>query len=34
MPYYAQYGPPFIDVIVKHSLALEQRFGVIVMGKG
>ena len=34
MPYYAQYGPSFIDVIVKHSLALEQRFGVILMGKG
>jgi uncharacterized protein YllA (UPF0747 family) len=32
MPYYAQYGPSFIDLVLKHSLALEQRFGVIVMG--
>lgn len=32
MPYYAQYGPSFIDVILKHSLALEQRFGVIILG--
>ena len=31
MPYYAQYGPSFIDVILKHSLALEQRFGVIIL---
>lgn len=32
MPYYAQYGPSYIDVILKHSLALEQRFGVIILG--
>ena len=31
MPYYAQYGPSFIEVILKHSLALEQRFGVVVI---
>lgn len=32
MPYYAQYGPSFIETILKHSLTLEQRFGVIVFG--
>lgn len=32
MPYYAQYGSSFIDVILTHSLALEQRFGVIIIG--
>jgi len=32
MHYYAQYGPSFIDLVLKHSLALEQSFGVIVIG--
>ena len=32
MPYYAQYGPSFIETVLKHSLALEQQFGVIVFG--
>ncbi len=30
MPYYAQYGPSFISTILKHSLTLQQQFGVII----
>ena len=33
MPYYAQYGPDFINCILTHSLSLEQEFGVIVFKK-
>lgn len=29
MPYYAQYGPSFIEVLYQHSFALEQQFGII-----
>ena len=32
MPYFAEYGQAFIDVILKHSRSLEQEFGVIVVG--
>jgi len=32
MPYYAQYGQAFIQTVLNHSLALEQEFGVIVVG--
>lgn len=31
MPYFAEYGPSFIQVIIEHSLTLEQKFGVIVV---
>ena len=31
IPYYAQYGPGFIQCILDHSLSLEQEFGVIVL---
>jgi uncharacterized protein YllA (UPF0747 family) len=30
MPYYAEYGPAFIEIVLKHSLAMEQEFGVMV----
>jgi uncharacterized protein YllA (UPF0747 family) len=30
MPYYAQYGQSFIHAVLKHSLALEQQFGILV----
>jgi bacillithiol biosynthesis cysteine-adding enzyme BshC len=33
MPYYAQYGPAFIQAILAHSLSLEQEFGIIVLEK-
>lgn len=29
MPYYAQYGSGFIDMVLRHSQGLEQQFGVI-----
>ncbi len=29
MPYYAIYGPEFIDMLYKHSLSLEQQFSII-----
>lgn len=29
MPYYAKYGPAFIDMLFKHSLALEQKFTIV-----
>jgi uncharacterized protein YllA (UPF0747 family) len=29
MPYYAMYGPGFIDMLYKHSLSLEQQFTII-----
>lgn len=29
MPYYAMYGPEFIDMLYKHSLSLEQQFTII-----
>lgn len=29
MPYYAIYGPEFIDMLYKHSLALDQQFTII-----
>jgi uncharacterized protein YllA (UPF0747 family) len=32
MPYYAQYGQAFIQTVLNHSLALEQEFGVMVVG--
>lgn len=32
MPYYAQYGPAFIDVILKHASALRQEFAIIELG--
>ncbi|MFY8045592.1 MAG: bacillithiol biosynthesis protein BshC, partial [Chitinophagaceae bacterium] len=28
MPYYAMYGPEFIDMLYKHSLSLEQQFSI------
>lgn len=31
MPYYSRYGQDFIQAVLKHSLALEQRFGVIIL---
>jgi bacillithiol biosynthesis cysteine-adding enzyme BshC len=31
MPYYSRYGQDFIQTVLKHSLALVQRFGVIVL---
>ena len=33
MPYYAQYGPAFIQAILEHSLSLEQEFGILVFEK-
>lgn len=33
IPYYAQYGTDFIKAILKHSLSLEQRFGMVVFEK-
>jgi bacillithiol biosynthesis cysteine-adding enzyme BshC len=32
MPYYAQHGQSFIHAVLTHSLALEQEFGVMVVG--
>ena len=32
MPYYAQHGQAFIEAVLNHSLALEQKFGVLVVG--
>lgn len=32
MPYYAQYGPEFVAMVLRHSLAFEQRFGTIIAG--
>jgi bacillithiol biosynthesis cysteine-adding enzyme BshC len=29
MPYYAQYGKAFIDLVLQHSQGLEQQFGII-----
>lgn len=29
MPFYAEWGSDFIDMVYRHSLALEQRFGVL-----
>jgi len=29
MPYYAQHGQAFIEAVLQHSLALEQKFGVL-----
>jgi uncharacterized protein YllA (UPF0747 family) len=31
MPYYAQHGQSFIHAVLKHSLALEQQFGILVL---
>jgi len=31
LPYYAQYGPAFIHTILRHSLALEQQFGIVII---
>lgn len=31
MPYFAKYGFELLDVLLKHSLALEQQFGIISM---
>jgi len=31
MPYYAKYGPPFIDMLYKHSLSLQKEFIVVEM---
>jgi bacillithiol biosynthesis cysteine-adding enzyme BshC len=33
IPYYAQYGPGFIQAIINHSGSLEQEFGIIVIEK-
>jgi bacillithiol biosynthesis cysteine-adding enzyme BshC len=32
MPYYARHGQWFIEAVLQHSLALEQKFGVLVVG--
>jgi uncharacterized protein YllA (UPF0747 family) len=32
MPYYARYGQAFVEVVLKHSLALDQKFGIIILG--
>jgi len=31
MPYYARYGQSFVEVVLRHSLALDQRFGIIII---
>jgi len=31
MPYYARYGQAFVQVVLKHSLALDQKFGIILI---
>jgi uncharacterized protein YllA (UPF0747 family) len=31
MPYYARYGQDFITAILNHSLALEHKFGMLII---